>query len=81
MRRGYPSDLTHAQWEQIAPLFAAKETGRPPSTDRREIVNAILYMLRTGCQWRYLPGRLPALLHRSFLLPALAPRRDVGPPP
>lgn len=59
MRRGYPSDLTDAQWDQIAPLFAAKQTGRPPSTDRREIVNAILYMIRTGCQWRYLPGDFP----------------------
>mgnify|MGYP006274843965 FL=1 len=50
---------TDAQWDEIAPLFAVKATGRPPSTDRREIVNAILYMLRTGCQWRYLPGDFP----------------------
>jgi transposase len=59
MRRGYPSDLTNAQWEQIAPVFAAKATGRPTSTDRWEIVNAILYMLRTGYQWRYLSGDFP----------------------
>jgi putative transposase len=59
MRRGYPSDLTDPQWEQIAPLFAPKPIGRPPTTDRREVVNAILYLVRTGCQWRYLPGDFP----------------------
>jgi putative transposase len=59
MRRGYPSDLTNEQWAQIGPLFAQKPTGRPPELDRREVVNAILYLVRTGCQWRYLPGDFP----------------------
>lgn len=59
MRRGYPSDLTDPQWEHIAPLFAPKPTGRPSTADRREVVNAILYLVRTGVQWRYLPGDFP----------------------
>lgn len=59
MRRGYPSGLTDAQWKRIAPLFAPKATGRPPTVDRREIVDGILYFLRTGCQWRYLPTDFP----------------------
>lgn len=54
MRRSYPSDLTDEQWAQIAPLLAPKPNGRPS-----EVVNAILYLVRTGCQWRYLPGDFP----------------------
>ena len=59
-RRRYPSDLTDAEWAVLEPLVpAAKPGGRPPTHDRREIVNAILYVLRTGCQWRALPHDLP----------------------
>src|SRR5580765_4804858 len=51
-----PSDLTDAQWECLAPLIpAAKPGGRPRKTDMRAAMNAILYLLRTGCPWRYLP--------------------------
>jgi transposase len=59
MRRGYPSDLTNEQWAEIAPLFVPKPTGRLPELDRREVVNAILYLVRTGCQWRYLLRDFP----------------------
>ena len=59
-RTRYPSDLTDAQWAMLAPLLPGrKATGRPPRLDRREVVNAILYVLRTGCQWRYLPEGFP----------------------
>jgi putative transposase len=59
-RRAYPSDLTDAEWAVLAPLVPPpKPGGRPPTHDRREIVNAILYVLRTGCQWRSLPHDLP----------------------
>jgi transposase len=52
----YPSDLTDAEWAKLEPLLpAAKATGRPRRTDMREAINAILYLLRTGCPWRYLP--------------------------
>jgi len=56
----YPSDLTDSQWHHIKDLFPApKETGRPREVDFREIVNAILYLLFTGCQWRFIPNDYP----------------------
>jgi transposase len=56
----YPSDLTDAQWALIEPHIPAAPTGgRPRKTDVREVLDAILYILRTGCQWRYLPADLP----------------------
>jgi transposase len=59
-RRGYPSDLTDAQWALIEPLLPEPNTdGRPEKHPRREVVNAILYMVRSGCPWRYLPADLP----------------------
>jgi transposase len=56
--RRYPSDLTDRQWELIQPLLPeppAGPAGRPPKHSKREIVNAILYLTRTGCAWRMLP--------------------------
>jgi|SRR5580658_117576 putative transposase len=51
-----PSDLTDMEWERLAPLIpAAKPGGRPRKTDMRAAMNAIFYLLRTGCPWRYLP--------------------------
>ena len=56
----YPSDLTDEQWLLIEPyLPAARPGGRPRKTDLRDVVDAIFYILRTGCQWRYLPGDFP----------------------
>jgi putative transposase len=53
---GFPSDLTDVEWERLKPLIpAAKPGGRPRETDMRQAMNAILYLLRTGCPWRYLP--------------------------
>lgn len=56
----YPTDLTDTQWEQIS-LFIpdAKHGGRPRSTSTRRTVDAILYLVRTGCQWRQLPHDFP----------------------
>ena len=52
----FPSDLTDAEWARLAPLIPAAEPGgRPRKTDMRAAMNAILYLLRTGCPWRYLP--------------------------
>lgn len=59
-KRRYPSDLTDAQWALVDPLLsAAKPGGRPEAHARREVVNAILYLLRTGCSWRQLPKDFP----------------------
>src|SRR5215472_11128531 len=60
--RRYASDLTDAEWRLIEPYMpAVKRLGRPRETDLRAIVDAILYIARTGCQWRLLPKdrRLP----------------------
>lgn len=52
----FPSDLTDAEWSRLEPLIPdAKPGGRPRKTDMRGAMNAILYLLRTGCPWRYLP--------------------------
>jgi transposase len=67
-RRPYPSDLSDARWELIEPVLAAWRYerhgralafGRPAELDLREIMNAILYVDRTGVQWRYLPHDFP----------------------
>ena len=59
-RKSYPSDLTDEQWDILLPLLPpAKPGGRPRTVDIREIVNGIVYVLRTGCPWRMLPYDLP----------------------
>jgi transposase len=58
--RGYPSDLTDEQWLLIEPLVpAVRRGGRPAEHTRRRIVEAILYLVRTGCSWRQLPHDFP----------------------
>lgn len=60
VRASYPSDLSDGEWEQIAPQIpAVKSGGRPAKHSRREIVNAMAYVLRTGCAWRLLPHDFP----------------------
>ena len=54
----YPSDLSQAQWQVVAPALRAA-TRQPGRVSRREILNAIFYVQRTGCQWRYLPEGFP----------------------
>ncbi len=56
----YPSDLRDAEWALIAPLIPpAKRGGRRREVDVREVMNGVLYVLGTGCQWRALPKDLP----------------------
>ncbi len=62
-RRGlrYPTDLTEAEWELVARhIRPAKRGGRPRTANMREVMNAVLYLLGTGCQWRALPKDFPA---------------------
>ncbi len=57
----YSTNLTDAAWALIASLLpAARSGGRPRTTDMRAVLNAIFYLLRTGCQWRLLPREFPA---------------------
>ena len=59
-KRRYPSDLTDVQWALVESLLsAARPGGRPEKHERRELVNAVLYLLRTGCSWRQLPKDFP----------------------
>jgi putative transposase len=59
-RRHYPSDLTDAQWRRLAPLVPPpKPGGRPAAHARRELVDAMLYVLRNGIIWRALPHEYP----------------------
>jgi transposase len=56
----YPSDLTDEEWALIEPLIPpAKRGGNKRRVDIREVVNGIMYVLSTGCQWRYIPKDLP----------------------
>src|SRR5512139_2780908 len=60
MSEGYPTDLTEAQGAVVEPLLpAAKPGGRPRTTCLRRVINAIFYILWSGCQWRLLPTDLP----------------------
>jgi putative transposase len=60
-RQTYPSDLSDDQWDLLRPLLPRRRTpvGHPIVVSRRDLVDAILYILRTGCQWRQLPHDFP----------------------
>ena len=62
-RKPYPSDLTDAQWAIVRPLIPGpysltKRGGRPRQVDMREVLNTILYLVRSGCQWDMMPHDL-----------------------
>jgi putative transposase len=59
-RKPYPTDLTDEQWKLVNPFLSpGKPGGRPRKTDLREVVNALLYLVRSGCQWRLIPHEFP----------------------
>ena len=61
-RKPYPSDLSDAEWQLLHGFFPDRkpgQVGRPRERCYRDIVNAILYLVRTGCQWRHLPHDFP----------------------
>ena len=67
----YSSDLTDAEWTLIEPLIPpARSGGRPRDVNLREVVNAICYVLETGCQWKALPKDMPpkSTAHYYFVL-------------
>src|SRR6202048_849880 len=72
-RRGlrYPSDLTDAEWALVEPMIPTTKRGGPRSgVNVREVLNAIFYVLSTGCQWQALPKDLPpkSTAHSYFML-------------
>jgi transposase len=65
----YPSDLTDAEWAHLAPIIPpAKRGGNKRTVNVREVVNGLMYILSTGCQWRAIPKDLPprSTLHDYF---------------
>jgi putative transposase len=76
VRKTYPTDLTDAQWAILEPLVPpSKHGGRPRTVNMREIINTILYLNRTGCQWDMLPHDL---LPKSTVYEYFAQWRDDG---
>jgi len=70
-KQRYKSDLTDKQWKLIDPILPPESPfGRPRTTDLREVMNALLYISRTGCQWDMLPNEFPprSTVHDYFLL-------------
>lgn len=60
MRKAYPSDITREQFEHIRPLLeSARKRTKPRKIDLYEVFCGLLYLLRTGCQWRQLPHDYP----------------------
>jgi len=55
----YPSDLNDDQWALVKPIIPVYPGGRPRKTSMRDVADAVFYLLRTGCQWRYLPKDFP----------------------
>ncbi len=75
-RKPYPTDLTDAQWAILEPLVPpSKHGGRPRTVNIREVINTILYLNRTGCQWELLPHDL---LSKSTVYEYFAQWRDDG---
>lgn len=69
----YPSDLTDAQWARLEPLLqqdrgSRHAGGRPRKHELRRVVDALLYVVKTGCQWRQLPANFPPwkAVHEQF---------------
>jgi putative transposase len=59
-KKRYPSDLSNGAWHYLKPHLPVSIVGRPAEVSLRQVLNAILYVLTTGCQWRQLPREFPA---------------------
>ena len=67
----YPSDMSDGEWTLVAPMIPpARRGGRPRDVNVREVLNAVFYVLATGCQWQALPKDLPprSTAHHYFIM-------------
>jgi transposase len=78
MRKPYPSDMTDEQWAIAEPLIPVHATGRPREVDMREVLNAIFYVNRSGCQWDMIPPRPAGQEHRLRPLRPVEGRRHLA---
>jgi transposase len=76
----YPSDLSDAEWVLVAPMIPppARRGGRRRSVNVREVLNAIFYVLSTGCQWNAMPKDLPPTSTAHFYFFVMGLGRHVG---
>ncbi|WP_347566650.1 transposase [Neochlamydia sp. AcF84] len=58
MKKPYPSDLNNQEWQGLEPIICKKKAGKLPKRSRQEMLNAIMDVLKTGCQWTDLPHDL-----------------------
>jgi len=58
-KMGYTTDLTDKQWSMIEAIFESKKGKHLAKHSKRDLVNAVLYLVKTGCQWRLLPNDFP----------------------
>ena len=81
MRKTYPSDISREQFEQVKDLLeTARKKTRPRIVDLYDVFCAILYLLKSGCQWRMLPSDFPKwrTVHHYFSLWSTAPENGVS---
>jgi transposase len=81
MRKTYPSDISREQFEQVKDLLeTARKKTRPRTVDLYDVFCAILYLLKSGCQWRMLPSDFPKwrTVHHYFSLWSTAPENGVS---
>lgn len=71
MNKRYPSDISHEQFEKILPILeSARKKTKPREIDLYDVFCGVLYLLKTGCQWRMLPKEYPKwrTVHEYFLI-------------
>ena len=81
MRKTYPSDISREQFEQVKDLLeTARKKTRPRTVDLYDVFCAILYLLKSGCQWRMLPSDFPKwrTVHHYFSLWSTTPKNGVS---
>jgi transposase len=75
----YPSDITREQFDIIrSDLESAKKTTRPRKVDLYDMFCAVLYMIKSGCQWRMLPSDFPKWQHVRYYYDIWAKKRENG---